>query len=738
MSTSPRTSTSEPDNMPPAGTEQNAAGVPEDKALLPPASVRHGIKTALSLTLAYLIPMSMGWPQPQTAAITVMLIAATGLASDALQKGVLRVLGTVAGAIIGLSLIALFPQDRLAYLLAVSVAVALIAYLYNAYQGDSTLLMLTMAVILMVFNGGDAEGAFLYGVDRALMTAFGVIVYTVVAAALWPVRAVDNSRQLASAVADGYRQVFTLLSQSANDGQGDSDQALAALVARESAFQAHFATVKGSAEGVVTYLAEWRSVVRCYEELQAILLPALRQPPRQAVDFDRYLDDYQAVLERIELLFARVASSWQGWATADEIEPLPVSYREHNLRGEPHLTVAAVAARAELLRKIQIVLLELCAALDSMVFDRGDFRPGGAPRGEPAFVWLDLENAKTAMRAFLAFWLATAIWIGFNPPGGFMFVTLATLLVLLVSYTPVSPRVLFILFSMGFAFALPAYIFLLPQMTHWLELAAFMFGYSFIGFYAFQGPVSIFFMLGMFTLGIQNTMSYNFDAILLVVALFYLVCTLLIVVTHIPFTSKPERLFSSARARFFRACARTLELTTVSPGLPRLLCQLRAVNSATLLAKMHSWGSMIDPTYFPASSPQDIRDLLRACDLLHGQLQVFAWRRDEFSGNRLVMASRKHYRYNLLADLCDELAGNPGAAGDAGGAFAALDTRLAQIRRELDELRQDTGTLDQSGLEELAHFYVYLNLQASLLDNIRVCRSAQRKLDWQQLAGPRF
>ena len=30
------------------------------------------------LTLAYLIPMGMGWPQPQTAAITVMLIAATG------------------------------------------------------------------------------------------------------------------------------------------------------------------------------------------------------------------------------------------------------------------------------------------------------------------------------------------------------------------------------------------------------------------------------------------------------------------------------------------------------------------------------------------------------------------------------------------------------------------------------------------------------------------------------------
>ena len=107
-----------------------------------PSRLRYAVKTALALTLAYLVPMAMGWPQPQTAATTVMLIAATGAVSDSLQKGVLRVLGTVAGAIIGLSLVALFPQERLLYLSAVSITVAVIFYLYHAYQGDSTLFML--------------------------------------------------------------------------------------------------------------------------------------------------------------------------------------------------------------------------------------------------------------------------------------------------------------------------------------------------------------------------------------------------------------------------------------------------------------------------------------------------------------------------------------------------------------------------------------------------------------------
>ena len=126
-----------------------------------PAKLQYAIKTSLSLMLAYLIPMALGWPQPQTAATTVMLIAATGMMSESLQKGVLRILGTVAGAIIGLSLIALFPQERMVYLLAASLTVAIIIYLYNAYQGDSTVFMLTAVVTLMVFNGGDAQGAFL-------------------------------------------------------------------------------------------------------------------------------------------------------------------------------------------------------------------------------------------------------------------------------------------------------------------------------------------------------------------------------------------------------------------------------------------------------------------------------------------------------------------------------------------------------------------------------------------------
>jgi uncharacterized membrane protein YgaE (UPF0421/DUF939 family) len=696
------------------------------------ARLKYAIKTALSLTLAYLIPMSMGWSQPQTAAITVMLIAATGLVSDSLQKGVLRVLGTVAGAVIGLTLIALFPQERMTYLLAVSITVSLIAYLYNAYHGDNSVFMLTAVVVLMVFNGGDAEGAFLYGVDRAFMTAFGVIVYTVIAATLWPVKAVDNTRQLAANLASEYRRVFALLVHPVEQGPTNNDEQLADLLVSEEAFQAHFAAVRGSADRVAAYRAEWDTVVNCYRELQAILLPALQQETRQGVTFEHYLENHSQVVKQVEAMFCQVETSWREQASEQSFEIMPVVYKPQSLRDAHHITVAAVAARSEVLEKIQGVLLDLLNALDSMLFDRGTFVPRDTGPGKPAFVWLDQENIKTALRVFVTFWMAAALWINFNPPGGFTFVTLSTVLVLMVSYTPVAPKLLYILFSLGFLFALPAYVFLLPQLTHWLELAAFMFCYAFVGFYLFQGPVSLFFLLGLFALGIQNTMSYNMDVILLVVLTFYLMCTLLIVTVHFPFTSKPEKLYTSLSRRFFHKCANILEVATdFRPGRR----PLPADDGSSLLAKLHAWGGRIDTSYFPANDTQKVAQLNQACDLLQGQMQVLLMRREEFAGNRLVVASRSRDNTSLLVELCEALAGATGSTINS--AFDTVDARLLDVRERLDDLRQ-AQQLEKYERAELAQFFVYLNLQVSVLTSIRACQQARQALDWQQLAGSRF
>ena len=720
--------------MPAPQVSQETATATEVTAAPSSNRFRYAAKTSLSLTLAYLIPMAMGWPQPQTAATTVMLIAATGMVSESLQKGIHRVLGTVAGAVIGLTLIALFPQERMVYLLAVSTVVAIIIYLYNAYQGDSTLFMLAAVVTLMVFNGGDAEGAFLYGVDRAFMTAFGVIVYTVVAATIWPVQLADNTRRFASDVADRYASGFSRLLQPAP--AADDDELLAGVFTAQETFQNHFAAVKQHADGVVDYRAEWDAILGCYEELEGLLIPGMQDPTAPSIDFSRHIDNYDDLTAHIGNLFDRVQGAWRGQRDDSNVSVLPVTPRAGSLAAESHLTVAAVAARADLLDRLQPLLIELITAMESLLFDRSGFVPGRQPEGKPAFRWLDQENLKTAVRAFLTFWLATVIWIAFNPPGGFMFVTMSTVLIPLVSFTPVTPRLLIILFSLGFFFALPAYVLLLPQMTHWLQLAAFIFAYAFFGFYVFQGPVSIFFLLGLFTLGIQNTMSYHVDAILLIILMFYMICALLIISIYIPFSSRPEVIYASLRRRFFNHCATCITLNPGSGRINDLRLRLHQSSAGAVLAKMHSFGPMIDADSFPANEPQKIARLNRACELLHGQLQSLCLRRNSFSDNPLIASARRRANPNPMAELCDTLAANRGVK-EVDRVFQQSSGRLTGIGKRLDDFLGERPA-EQHDRSTLARFYVYLNQQAAIRAAIEDCRQAQQALDWLQLRETRF
>jgi hypothetical protein len=564
------------------------------------------------------------------------------------------------------------------------------------------------------------------------MTAFGVIVYTVVANTLWPVRAVDNTRQLAQRVSGAYSRAFRLLAHPVAVGPGNSDQQLAELLASEEALQVHFNQVKAIADGVAAYRAEWNAILAGYEQLQVTLLPALRMENTQGVAFEHYIENYHFLVQHIEAGFSQLEAKWRGEDDQFRPEVVPIEYRQGSLRDAPHLTVAAVASRAELLVRVQQILRELHSALDSLLFDRGNFVPGPGPRGKPAFIWRDLEAGKTALRMFMTFWLATAVWIQFNPPAGFTFVTLCSVLVLLVSYTPVSPKILFILFSMGFVCALPAYIFLLPRLTHWVELAAFMLSYAFAGFYLFQGPVSLFFLFGLFALGIQNTMSYNVDLILLIMLSFYLMFTLLLVTVHVPFTSKPERLYAGLMRRYFHNCGNMLELAGDYRSRPG---RLPADDGSDLLAKLHTWGERIDCDYFPNCERPQIRRLNQACDLLQGQLQVLLMRRQEFACNQLISAHHIPGQTGLLVQLCHTLAQRPGREAD--DAFDRVEERVASLRELLDKLRVLPAT-DQVGRAELAQFFVYLNLQASVLACLHSCRAAREALPWRQLAGSRF
>jgi len=395
--------------------------------------LKFAIKVSLSLTLAYMIPMAMGWAQPNTAAITVMLIASVGGVSESVTKGIIRVIGTIIGATLGIVLISLFPQDRLLYLLALSLIVSVITYLYYAYQGDSTVFMLSAMVMMMIYLSGPAN-AFIYGIDRTYMTIFGIVIYTFVGIFLWP---------------------FKAPSKSLND------------------------------------------------------------------------------------------------------EPKGVR-----------------------------------------------------------FIWLDPEYFKATLQLFSVFWFSVAFWIYLNPPGGFLVVILASMLGLLTTFSPLKPSVLIILFSLGFIFATLMYVFVLPNLVYAWELALFLFIYTFIAFYLINPKLTIFFLLGLFVLGVENSMSYNFDVFLMTLLIFYMFLVILMFFYNFPFSAKPEHLFTLLKERFFKhsfALAKLKKKDTLS-WFEKIRLNYYLIHQQRSVLKLKLWGSKIDAAYFNQVSKEEINEFISECE----------------------------------------------------------------------------------------------------------------------------
>src|SRR5262252_1754737 len=82
--------------------------------------VKAAIRTALAMVLAYGVALSMDWDNPYWAGFAVAFCSLSTV-GESLNKGLLRLTGTLLGSLAALTLIALFPQERWLFLAGMSV-----------------------------------------------------------------------------------------------------------------------------------------------------------------------------------------------------------------------------------------------------------------------------------------------------------------------------------------------------------------------------------------------------------------------------------------------------------------------------------------------------------------------------------------------------------------------------------------------------------------------------------------
>src|SRR5215471_20349714 len=90
--------------------------------------VKAAIKTALAMVLAYGVALSMDWHNAHWAGFAVAFCSLSTV-GESLNKGLLRLSGTLVGGLGALALIALFPQERWLFLICMSALTGLCIFM---------------------------------------------------------------------------------------------------------------------------------------------------------------------------------------------------------------------------------------------------------------------------------------------------------------------------------------------------------------------------------------------------------------------------------------------------------------------------------------------------------------------------------------------------------------------------------------------------------------------------------
>lgn len=176
---------------------------------------KEAIKTALAMVIAYGIALWMDWDNPKWAGFAVALISLSTV-GQSLNKGGMRMLGTLFAAVFSLTLLSLFPQERWWFLGSLSLFVAICTYMMggNRHQYFWNVAGF-VSVIICMGSVPATDNGFELAVLRTLETGLGILVYTLVTVLVWPTSTrgeLDASiRQLAATQHELYRRYRKLL-----------------------------------------------------------------------------------------------------------------------------------------------------------------------------------------------------------------------------------------------------------------------------------------------------------------------------------------------------------------------------------------------------------------------------------------------------------------------------------------------------------------------------------------------
>lgn len=703
---------------------------------------RESIKTALAMTIAYAIALMMDWERPYWAAFAVAFVSLTTV-GQSVNKAALRMCGTLMAMVIALMILSVSAQDRWLFIVLLSLFTSLCAYLMSASKvAYFWQVSAFVTAIICVDGGADPVTAFDTAIMRAQETGMGILVYTLVSLFLWPntSRAAffASATSLLNAQHSAFRHCVELSlgerpTTTANEVESAENQA-----------QTSFATMLEAAESdtaeVMQQKAGWRTFAR-----QSAAVTVALQYWRDSLSDIPHLTLVSAIPE-LERFNREISARFTAIENMQEQKPPvhePASYELsidlEALEILSHYDRAGLAIARSHMQTVDqatLALFETVARLRGFADNTAQFEETRSPLSfgppDPDRLLATLRFALMQWSAFLA-----VIYVG-DLPGGFALVTIVTALgIALVQVPGFKVRVLFKPTVFALLFAASIYIFVMPQLSNYLQLAPLIFAATFMICYLNFAPEQ---MLGralglaLFSVicAISNEQNYNFLSVTTTAMMFGMLFVLLAASTHFPISMRAEDVTMRMLRRYFRSAQ--FLLSAEPAGWQRTF---HAREVASLPKKLGAWVGHINPEYVS-------KDQLAEIQLLVSRLQLLSVRLSQLTGNSQsdllavsaeLNADLKSWR-SLMGTTLHELPykrSQAKAPVDSGADSMSEDESAQRLRAKL------AGTEGQIlNSSEARNLYLLIGAYRGVAEALAACRDQAGKINWSELEEARF
>ena len=316
---------------------------------------------------------------------------------------------------------------------------------------------------------------------------------------------------------------------------------------------------------------------------------------------------------------------------------------------------AVEVARAEMER-----IGELTAALVACARElAGDAVSREAARAVPVTghahrsTWLpvpDWDHVRSATFVAATTGVGFLIWILFDPPGHSAWFQVSGTIALLVAGAPHARASKFIApVAVTSAICLAIYVLVMPQLSSFLGLGTLLFLCMFLVHYFFTGMARLFCNMAILNmLQIQNEQVYSFYAMVNVFLFLVMAFTFLFVMSYMLGSPRPEKTMLRMLDRFFRSAEFLMSRTGADASRVSLIDRWRIAfhqrRLQSMPAKLAAWGTAIDRTQCPDTTPEHIQALVVSLQALVHRLE------------QLMDAGGSGRDAALVRDLRDELA----------------------------------------------------------------------------------